>query len=377
MRVLVVDDHPGVRAALRVLLEDHLGAQVVAEAHGGDEAIRLADELHPDLVLMDVSMPNGLSGVEATRAITNHGREGVRVTALTAAQDGESVAAMVAAGADSYLVKTAPPDELLEELRQVLAGRTVLAPDVVPEVLRALRARLAEKQQRVEQLEELDRVKREFISLVSDHLQNPLTAITGCAKTLLTGWDRLDEATARELIGRMERQADQLTYRLGQVLSVGRLQTGGQALADRFTLDALVRETLVRMAPAIGDRVVEQDTQPVEVVADRSGIANVLAALVDNALTHTAGQITVRTLRRDGEAVAEVIDDGPGIPPEVALDSGTELFAPGDPSTTREGRGLGLSLPIARRILQAADGRLEFDTPAGGGTAARIILPAR
>jgi signal transduction histidine kinase len=112
------------------------------------------------------------------------------------------------------------------------------------------------------------------------------------------------------------------------------------------------------------------------VITDRRAIGEVVRALVDNALVHTAGTVRVTLTRVGRDAVLEVADEGPGVEPSVLTASLEEPFQPGDTSETRPAEGMGLSLYIAHRVVRNAGGRLEFETGPDRGTVARLCLPA-
>ena len=136
VRLLLADDHTMLRQSLRRTMEDE-GLEVVGEAGDGDEAARLADELKPDVVLMDVSMPV-LDGVEATRLITQH-TPGVAVVMLTMHADADVVARAIKAGAVGYLVKDCTTEELVRTVRQAANGETVLSADLAASMLEEMR----------------------------------------------------------------------------------------------------------------------------------------------------------------------------------------------------------------------------------------------
>jgi len=137
IRVLLVDDHDVFRHGLAQLLADE-GLTVVAEASGGEAGVRLAAELHPDVVLMDLSMP-GISGVEATRAIVAAAPDAPRVVVLTLSDDDATMLEALLAGAAGYLLKEATLEEIVRGVRAAAAGDAVIPPRVAPELLRRLR----------------------------------------------------------------------------------------------------------------------------------------------------------------------------------------------------------------------------------------------
>jgi DNA-binding NarL/FixJ family response regulator len=131
--LVLADDHAVVRSGTRELLEQQPDLKIVGEAADGEEAIRLAHELKPDVLVMDVRMPR-LSGVEATKRIKAECPE-VKVLVLTAHDDDEYVFALLQAGANGYLLKTAEIEELVRAIRTVAAGQPALAPEVTGKVV--------------------------------------------------------------------------------------------------------------------------------------------------------------------------------------------------------------------------------------------------
>ena len=138
MRILIVDDHPVVRAGLTGMLAAEGDLEVVAEAGDGAEAVRLAAELRPEVVLMDLRMA-GLDGVEATARITAE-TPGVRVLILTTYDTDADIVRAVEAGASGYLLKDTPRAELAAAVRRAAAGETVLAPRVAAKLVDRMRA---------------------------------------------------------------------------------------------------------------------------------------------------------------------------------------------------------------------------------------------
>jgi DNA-binding NarL/FixJ family response regulator len=136
LRVVVADDHNVVRAGIRELLADEAGISVVGEARNGREAVDLALALRPDVVVMDVNMPE-LSGVEATRQI-RAAAPTVRVLVLTSYQDDPYLYGLLDAGASGYILKTAEDHEIVRAVRATAAGQSVIDPAVAPRLIARL-----------------------------------------------------------------------------------------------------------------------------------------------------------------------------------------------------------------------------------------------
>ena len=138
IRILVADDHPVVRAGLCALLSDEPGLTVVGEAGDGEEAVRLARRLCPDVVLMDLQMPR-LDGAAATAQITTSLPD-VRVLVLTTYDTDVDILRAVEAGAAGYLLKDAPRGALGDAVRAAARGETVIAPRVAAKLVTRVRA---------------------------------------------------------------------------------------------------------------------------------------------------------------------------------------------------------------------------------------------
>jgi len=128
IRVLIVDDHPVVRDGLRGMFSGEPGFEVAGEAADGGEAVALAQSLQPDVILMDLHMPN-VDGVSAIRQLAEQGSE-ARVLVLTTYDQDSYVLPAIEAGATGYLLKDAPREELLRAVRAVAQGETILSPSV-------------------------------------------------------------------------------------------------------------------------------------------------------------------------------------------------------------------------------------------------------
>jgi DNA-binding NarL/FixJ family response regulator len=150
--VLLVDDHRVVREGTRRLLEEVEDIKVVGEAEDGEGAVRLAAELRPDVIVMDIRLP-GMSGLDATRRIRATWPD-ARVLALTAHDDDRYVFPLLEAGASGYLLKTASSDELVNAVRAVHAGQSVLHPAIAHKVLARLKQPAEREGKGIEELTE-------------------------------------------------------------------------------------------------------------------------------------------------------------------------------------------------------------------------------
>ena len=171
IRLLLADDHRLLREGLRRSLTDE-GFEVVGEAADGEEACDLVDELLPDLVLMDVTMPN-LNGVEATKRIHAAHPE-VRIVMLTMHADAEVVAEAIRGGANGYLVKDCSTDEIAAAIRLAVSGETALSPQLAASMLGELRR--LDRAQETDDDRLITKREEEVLQLIADGCSTPEVA---------------------------------------------------------------------------------------------------------------------------------------------------------------------------------------------------------
>ncbi|MBV8217239.1 MAG: response regulator transcription factor [Solirubrobacterales bacterium] len=170
VRVLVVDDYDLFRTGLVSLLASVSDIEVVGQASSGRTGVRLADELQPDIVLMDVRMPD-MSGHEATREIMSR-RPATRVLVFTVLSDDEAVEAAVQAGACGFLAKDTPMDEVVAAIRAAASGAAWLSPRAAEVVLGHVRRAEGERSTDGDHLKELSPREREVLQLIARGLEN-------------------------------------------------------------------------------------------------------------------------------------------------------------------------------------------------------------
>ena len=172
--ILVADDHPLLRRSLKNVLEEQADFQVVAEASDGEEAVRLATELEPDVVIMDIGMPK-LNGLEATRQIkASHPR--VAVLVLTVYDNESYVLEILKAGAAGYLTKSVFGEEVVQAVRGIITGEVVLSPSIAELLLRQA-ARYPTKPIPLEAGEKLSTRELEIIKLAARGMSNKEIAV--------------------------------------------------------------------------------------------------------------------------------------------------------------------------------------------------------
>jgi len=170
IRLMLADDHRMLREGLRRSMTDQ-GFDIVGEARDGDEAIRLAEELEPEVILMDVTMPE-VDGVEATRQIKINQPQ-IRIVMLTMHADQEVLAAAIRAGASGYLVKDCSTDEIANAVRMAASGETALSPQLAASMLDEVRKldQPADEEDRI-----ITKREEEVLQLIADGCSTPEVA---------------------------------------------------------------------------------------------------------------------------------------------------------------------------------------------------------
>ena len=166
IKVLVADDHPVVRKGLQLCLSQQEGVKIVGEAADGDEALKKALELSPDVVLMDISMPR-MDGLAATEALRRKAPQ-IKILILSVHNNRDYIFRIIQAGAHGYVSKEASPKELLEAIESVHSGETYFT----PEIAQAARRRFAQNEGKKEPFYGLTTREREVLVLVAEGRSN-------------------------------------------------------------------------------------------------------------------------------------------------------------------------------------------------------------
>lgn len=168
IQLLIADDSRAARTGLKALLKAVADVQLVGEATGGDEAIRLAEQLQPDVILMDLHMPD-VNGIEATRQIVRTSPH-IAVLVLTMYDDDDSVFAAIQAGARGYLLKGASKSEVLRAIRDVAGGAAIFSPAIARRMMNYFNK--IQKQPAAHAFPELTPREREVLSLMAQQQSN-------------------------------------------------------------------------------------------------------------------------------------------------------------------------------------------------------------
>lgn len=206
IRILLVDDHAVVRSGLRMLLQAQPDMSIVGEAETGREAVQMVRRLQPDVVLMDVQMPD-MNGIEATKKIKEM-KGDTAVLALTMHEDDQYFFEMLRAGASGYIPKRAAPDELVSGIRTVSAGQVFLYPSLAARLVQSYLG--ASDSEDSPPLEALTPREQEVLTHIAEGLTNPEIAelLVISAKTV----DRHRENIMRKL--NLHNRVDLVKYAL-------------------------------------------------------------------------------------------------------------------------------------------------------------------
>jgi DNA-binding NarL/FixJ family response regulator len=348
VRVLIVDDADESRQILRRALAMDWTIEVVGEAGSGREAIRQATELNPEVILMDVRMPD-MDGIEATEDITRR-LPGIKVIALTAHEDPDSVRDMLTAGATGYLLKGSSIDDLTAAVHKARGGESQVDDRVLPTVLEDLRTLLHQERGRRAEAERLARTREEFIQVLSHELRTPLTVIGG-ALQVLSDVD-LPEASAELVASALRRTAE-----------LERMVTGLELVGDpppTPSETAVPAQVLAMALEDLGPDSIDAASDTWRGVRE-SHLVRVARELVDNGVRHGSRPVEVRAYREGREGVVKVTDTGDLQPDETLL----RPFVQADMSSRRERGGLGLGLFVASRLCELGGGRLDLRRDGG------------
>jgi signal transduction histidine kinase len=383
VRVLVVDDIQQVREGLARVLGQLGGIEVVGTAGDGLEAVELASVTDPQVVVMDLRMPN-MGGVEATREIVARHAD-VSVLMLSAYGDESLVIEALMAGARGYLLKGAPASELADAIAGAVAGEARIAGQVTRPLLEKLVEMLGRERETREVAEEARRAsehqrrrEQQFATVTAHELRTPVAGLLGSLVTLerLRAPDQLPPQ-AQELLAASTRQARRLARLVEDFAVVAKDSDSGILVnPTRVAVGRVVDAVVAELDRQNAARVRVDATPGLRAWADEDRLSQVLANLVRNALQcsppGTPVDVAAGPGPDPGTVLIAVDDRGPGIPSDK-LPQLFDRFGERPPSQTG---GLGVGLWIVRELLTAMDGDVRVERNADGGASLQVTVPA-
>jgi PAS domain S-box-containing protein len=220
----------------------------------------------------------------------------------------------------------------------------------------------------------IERSGSELVSTVAHELRSPLTSVKGFTATLLAKWDRFNDDQKRLMLETVNADADRVTRLITELLDIARIDSGRLTVSRQLVdLDRVVRRHVDGLVASGHQRDgfdVQVETDLPEIWADADKLDQVIANLLENAVRHGAGRVTIVIAPVDDGAAVTVMDEGEGIPVELHDRVFTRFWRSG-----RRG-GTGLGLYIVRGLVEAHGGHIEVGRAPGGGARFRFVLPA-
>jgi two-component system, sensor histidine kinase and response regulator len=348
--ILVVDDTPSNVIILIDLLQDE--GYIIHEARDGQAAVELVPTVAPDLILMDINMPR-LNGFEACR----------RLKSSPATQD-------------IPVVFISAWGELDDKINGFKAGGVdyITRPFQVEEVIARVRTHITIAKQH-QQIMALNRLKDQLVRTVSHDLKNPLTGVRGYVDMLIEDETSVDRQRMLTLI---RRSADRMYRLISNLLDLTRIQDGLQLERRSVLVSQLIQDALNDFEVQAQSRQIQMAMDlpngDLSVSVDPLRMGQVIANLLSNAVKYATRQVIVRGERIDDRLHLAIVDDGPGIPPEMQARL-FEAFYRAPTQTNKQVEGTGLGLSIAQGIVQQHGGIIRLHSVVNEGTMFEVVLP--
>lgn len=362
--ILIVDDNLVNRQVLEHLLAR--GDYMIHTAADGQEALTLMRAWPVDLVLLDIMMPV-MNGYEVLEQVRNDPQlTHIPIVVISAVGDIESVARCIELGAEDYLFKPFNPILLNARIRASLAKKRLYD-----------RERAA-----TSALEAANRLKSEFVSLVSHELKNPLTGIRGYVDMLLLSMFGQLQPAQIESLSHVRSLTDVMITLLGDLADISRIEAGHLTL-ERASVK--LPEALDAALQALRGRIEAKDQQliidlPIDlpaVAADQTRLVQILSNLISNASKYTlaGGTITISARLREPALIEVHVDDtGIGLSPEEQHRVFERFFRSSNERARKE-PGTGLGLNITRHLIELHAGKIWFESEIGSGTRFFFTIP--
>ncbi len=355
-KVLIVDDEP---RNLRVLEGILAPLQYVLErAEGGNEALKKIDADPPDIILLDVMMPD-ISGFEVCRQLKSEARtQFIPVVLVTALADRDSKVSGIEVGADDFINKPVDPDELRARVKSLLRVKTLHD----------------ELQERYEELRKLDAMRQALTQMIVHDLRNPLGAMLGYLELMEMGGHVSEDQDAQQYLRVISRSGQTLMDMITAMLDLAKLEAGEMQLnLGDVELGGVVSEVELGMRSLLERRKLKVDVRFPDdlpgLQADRECLRRIMVNILGNAISFSPieGRITISARADNGLVRISVHDEGPGIPPEY---KGRifEKFGQVESRQTGHKYSTGLGLAYCKLAVEAHGGKIDVDSEEGKGS---------
>ena len=353
--ILVVDDEAIIRDLCSRILKDYR----ILQAENGQEALRILDQETVDLILVDIMMPV-MNGLDLLQRVKDENPEQL-VIIMTGFADKEIILRALKAHADDFIQK---PINLLQLKTAIMKALET----------KALRQELG-------QLKRLDRLKSDFLGLISHKLRTPTTSISLFIQNLASGTFDPNDPEFATAVDAIREESEYLAYLIKDLLYYSDiiLRDNSETMTRENLQEIAVNTLATKRASAEKKKLNLQNMLTghwPEIIIDRQRIVFALNALFENAIKFTppGGEITLSGGVSETECSLTVADNGPGIPAEERAKI-FEKFYQIDPQNTGQVRGFGLGLFYARQFVRDHGGTITLDSTPGAGTKVTISLP--
>lgn len=378
IRVLIAEDEENVRDALAELVGSDPALEVVGSAADTDQAVSMANQLAPDVAILDVKMPGG-GGPDAARRIRSV-HPATQVVAFSAYQDRATVLEMIRAGAVGYVVKGTPPEELIDTIHRAVRGEGSLSVEVTADVMHELAEALNRTERLADELQDLNETKSELIQILAHELFTPITAIQGFALTFAQRGAEVSEIDVRAMAEGTTRATERLQRLVGNLRAAASIDRRDAELETRpvAIMDLLgkVRSEFSSSA----DRLVlpaDQGSLSASVWAVPELASRAISIVTENALDLAPSETPIEvSVRVDGPMTEiSIADRGPGVPSDLQ-EHIFLAFTQADASVRRPHEGLGIGLFLAKRVMEAHHGGISVIDRPGGGSVFSLSFPS-
>jgi signal transduction histidine kinase len=399
-KVLIVEDEAIVAADLAHKLE-HLGYRVSGSVPSGEQAIAVAGERRPDIVLMDIRLSGSLDGIETAEQMRR--AHGIPVIYLTAHSDPDTITKALGTDPFGYILKPFIDRELKTQIEIALykhRSELVLRENAerlrqrqeeleglneeLKDVNRGMVGLYAELDEKARELRHADEIKTRFLSNISHEFRTPLNSIFALSGLLLDRTDGELTSEQEKQVGFIRKAADSLLDLVNDLLDLSKIRAGKievhPAEFDAATLFSTLRGMLrsLHVNPAV-NLVFEEPEGVPSLYTDEGKVAQILRNFISNALKFTErGEVRVSARHDEGNGTVTftVSDSGVGIAAddqERIFEEFTQLEHPAQSKF----KGTGLGLPLCRKLTELLGGRIELDSEVGVGSKFSVTLPQR